>query len=269
MNPEDLNTNLRSIAKCTGEVIGALGSSTAAAAQLAGYQSFGQVVETGLTIESNPIPYYGSYRGIKRKVKTFSGNNAQGYTFKLGEMNPLNLSLLLSADPAYVYGSEATDNARSAISATAGTDFAFGTTAAVPGYWYQVLDASGNHVKNITTLTIAGKTEGTDFDVDYLLGLVRFTAAEASDLTPTITCAAITSASVDYMKRFKPGQKYTFEGMFQVAWWDEDSNSKLLYFHEPFLGRLQVTAGPSIADNPLDMDISLDILDGSFFQVRA
>lgn len=220
--------NLKALVVGTGEFSFSEGAASAAETLLKGWLDFGNIVAFTPAMEASTEEHMGSYRGIRRKDKTISTENALQYTIKADEWNAALLKILFGATAG-------AGLAQSAITATAGSAWLF-TSPSPSGTqkWYDVKDASGVRIRKLTALTIATLTEGTDFEVDYLLGRVRFLVTQTATRTPTITCSAITAGSVDSYIPLTPFGDVIKQGFGRLVCYDQNDNNVIVYSHEDF-----------------------------------
>lgn len=212
------------------------GATSAANAQALGYEDFGNIKAHQLQAENQTEPVITSLDGINRTVDEQSRMVTAGYLLTLREQSPLGLKF------GY-FGAEGTPFTQAAIAAQNGNALAFDVTAAVLNRWYQ-LQYSGTPVRNITTVTIAGKTEGTDFVLHKQLGLIRFLTAQTASLTPVITAPEVTAASNEYMKRIDPFSTPTRRGFARIICHDRDPLNSVIFDHMDFNCTLAIANQP-------------------------
>jgi hypothetical protein len=145
------------------------------------------------------------------------------------------------------------------------------------GVTYYVRDASANDFKLAATaggavidLTTDGtsvafrtaKKEGTDFEVDLLIGRIRFLTAQSSDLTPVITAAAVTAGSSDAFFGLTPGQTYEFNGYGALYLFDQNSDNSTPLRWEDFSCQVTFDSAANInAKSFADMTFTVLITD--------
>lgn len=221
--------NLKALVVGTGEFSFSEGAVSAAATLLAGWLDFGNIVAFTPAMEASTEAHMGSYRGIRRKDKTISTENALQYTIKADEWNVQNLKILFGA-------TSGSGTSQSALTAQSGSALAFTSGAGASGTqkWYDVKDSSGNRIRKLTALTIATLTEGTDFEVDYLLGRVRFLVSQTASRTPVITCSAITAGSADSFIPLTPFGDVIKQGFGRLVCYDQNDANTIVYEHNDF-----------------------------------
>jgi hypothetical protein len=111
---------------------------------------------------------------------------------------------------------------------------------------YQIVTASGVPVRNITDALIGDLTEGVDYVIQKKLGLVRFiktATLPAAALELTITAAAITADSDDYMESIQPMQTPRRRGYSHFIVWSEAPGSDIAMEFEPRPTEVSATGG--------------------------
>ena len=200
-------------------------------------------------------------RGVKRPGKSHTTSINPKFTAKSNELNQQIVDFVFFADENEDLGSEAVDNAQAALSAAAGSDFDFDEGAdgagVTIGQRTDILNAAGARISNITAIVLTGGEEaygatgdqttlleGTDYELDALLGQIIWLKAINDDVISTsITAPAITSDSDNYMVKRKPNQKGSREMLARMYWYDQDETSKLKLAYEDVLVRIKVTGG--------------------------
>ena len=107
--------------------------------------------------------------------------------------------------------------------------------------WYE-LKVAAARVRFLSAVTFAGKVEGTDFIVDYELGLIRFTSAwlPAVNTVFVVTAPAIDSAHAKAMKGLRPMQNQIWRGYGRLYVYDQNRANRLVMSHEDFSFTLTV-----------------------------
>ena len=231
--------NLSSLLIGTGEFSFALNATTPAQAAAQGYKDFGNVTAVSINPEGEMKEHFGSYRGVVRRDDLRKRKIKLGYKLTSDEFTQNNLSYAF-------FGTTGGDNARAALGAVAGSALPFTATPAVLGLWYDLRDAGGNRVTNLSAVTFTGKTEGTDFVVDTLLGRVKFLTAQSADLTPMLSASAITSSSTSYMRQIAPLQQGLFSGIGRLACYDEKAGNNLVFDHRDFGCQVTIDGNPDV-----------------------
>lgn len=219
--------NTKALTIATAEFSFSHNATSAADAQARGYLDLGNIKSINPGTEPTKQEHFGSYRGIRRSDKTVVTQDKISYKVVVDELNKKNLEILLG-------GTSIGEFSQAALTAAAGTVLGFTATPAVIGKWYDILTAAGAQLRRLTTVTIATKVEGTDFELDLTLGRVRFLTAQAADLTPTITCAAITSGSATGFENFTPLLEAVKTGYGRVVMFDTQSGETVVYDHYGF-----------------------------------
>jgi len=243
--------NLDALLLGTGEFSFSEDATSEADAATRGYRDLGNVKAFSLQPESSPLEHEGSYRGIKRVDRRKITKIKHGYLLTVDEFKDLVMWLAF-------FGAAGAGFTQTAAATANGDALPFGTTAAVIGLWYD-LRIAGARVRNITTVTITGKAEGTDFILDKLTGRIRFLTAQAANLVPVITAPQITSASVEYLKTLTPLTKTTRSGFGRLAVFDENSPA-VVFEHTGFSCDIALEGQPNIdGDNFSDLQIKVQI----------
>lgn len=248
----DPGHNLKALLIGTGEFSFAEDALSVSDAQAKGYLDFGNVTASTPSPEQTKEEHFGSYRGIRRVDKTAVTENKLTYKIKVDEFNKTNLEVLFGGSPT-------TGHTQAIQTAAAGQVLAFATTAAVIGKWYDILTGAGARLLNLTTVTIAAKVEGTDFVLDLLCGRVKFLTAQAADLTPTITAAAITAASNWSFLGMVPLAKVKKVGFGRLMIFDQESPNKLALRHEGFSCEITLDSAGDV-DGQKFSDLTLSVL---------
>jgi hypothetical protein len=227
MPQKDPPHNLDALLIGTGEFSFSPDAASAADARAKGYQDFGNVLAFTPSVEPSSEEHVGSYRGVRRKDRTVTTETKLQYQLRLDEWNLKNLEIMLG-------GAATTGFTQAAISAAAGEVLGFTATPAVIGRWYELRSAAGAPLRAITTVTIATKVEGTDFEVDLLLGRIRFLTAQAADLTPTLTVAAIVAGSEGAFRGLIPMADPVKAGFGRLVVFDQYDANKVVLDHRDF-----------------------------------
>jgi hypothetical protein len=244
--------NLVALLIGTGEFSFSEDATSAANAQARGYLDFGNIVASTPSQENSKEEHFGSYRGVRRVDKTINTENKLRYKIKVDEWNRKNLEILYG-------GSSTTGHLQSALSAVAGQVLGFTATPAVIGKWYDIKTSAGARLLNLTTVTIATKVEGTDFVLDLLLARVKFLTAQAADLTPTITCAAIVAGDAFNYAGITPMASPKKTGFGKLVIFDQESANKAVLIHEGFSCEVTLDSSSEV-DGQKFSEITLDVL---------
>jgi hypothetical protein len=247
--------NLTALLLGTSEFMFSENATSKSDAQSRGYLDFGNIISFQVMPENKTAEHKGSYRGVKRTDKRVNTETAIRYKLKADEWNLQNLKILFGA-------TDGTSFSQSAISAVAGTAFGFTAVPAVIGNWYDILDAAGNHVINLTTVTFAGPpslAEGTDFELDLLMGRVRFLTAQSADLTPTITCPAIAAGDDYSFFGLIPAEQPVRTGYGKLVVYDETDNNHVVWRHEDFSCDISLDTAGDVTGSDFS-DLTIDVL---------
>lgn len=246
--------NVEAVIIGTGEFAFCEGATSVADAQAKGYQDVGNVRSIAIQPDKEEFFHYGSYRGSRRKDKKVVTQSELKYLVRLDEFSQKNL---LHA----FFGSAGTNHTQSSLTAIDGQDLAFGTTPAVIGRWYDILTSAGARVRNLTTVTIATLTENTDFVLDLANGRIRFLTAQSSDLTPVITCPAITAGDAYNMKATIPLGKLSREGFGKMYIYDQSEDGIVAFEHTDFKCEVSINNQPELgADSEIEIELVVEVL---------
>lgn len=171
----DPSHNTDALGIFTGEFSFAKGATTLAEARAQGYRDIGNIKSLNLTLDPTKVEHYGSYRGVRRKDKTVVTQNKLDYTIVLDEVTRENLELLMGST---LLG----DFTQPALTGATGQAFAFNTTPAVIGNWYEIRTAALNKV---ATAVIG--TAGTGYTVGDTLTIDGGTGVAATVTVATIS----------------------------------------------------------------------------------
>lgn len=211
----------------TAEFAFSNGASTPAEAQAAGYEDVGNLLEASVDSSNETVEHLGANRGTRTVNRTAVTKTELGYKLKGDEIKASNLEIVL-------FGVSGAAFTQAALAAVAGETLAFGTTAAALGRWYNLRAADGSRLRDVTGVTIATLTEGTDFDLDLKLGRISFLTAQSSDLSPVITAPAITAGDAANMKQITPLSKASVRGIGHLIIFDDKHANKVVYEHKDF-----------------------------------
>lgn len=308
----DPGHNTDALGVLTGEFSFALGATTLAEAQAAGFRDIGNIKSVNTALDPTKLEHFGSYRGVRRKDKTVVTQNKLDYTIVFDELSRENLEFLFGST---LVG----DFTQPALTGASGAAFAYNTTPAVIGNWYEIVAATltkvataviaaggtgytvgdvlsvaggtgvaatvtvatesggvitgvtltsvgaysvnpsspnsvtggtgasatvtltfsalttaGDKLKRLTGVTFSGKTEGTDFELDLILGRVKWLTANSAATTPVITCAAITASSALGSTRWTPMAQPVKSGFGRLVLWDTKSGDTNVFDHMDF-----------------------------------
>lgn len=252
--------NLNALVLGTGEFLFSMGATSLADAKTKGWHPFGNIVAAAVAPEIETIEHEGSYRGLRRVDKRYAIKSGLSLRIRCDEWDREKVKYA-------IFGENATNITQTAIVSTAIDALPFTTTPAVINNWYQLQD-SGVPVREVTAITIPGKTEDTDFVLDGKLGCVRFMAAESSDLTPTISASAIASGDNANLKGITPLQSAIKEGYGWLRIFDDTHANKLVLEYRDFKCQVSLEnagefEGRSLAELTMLVTIMEDV--GTFY----
>lgn len=236
--PIDINLNhTRGEMQGTIRLLLALDASSKASAIAAGFEEFGDLLGYELQGESKTEPTLKPINGVMRQTDETPGLITLGYEITTKAIaDSRKIKYFLS-------GVSGQDLAQAAITASAADAIAFtAQTPAIINRWYDIL-RSGVRQRFITAFSIAGKTEGVDFIVDYENGQVRFPSAAylpAVNVSPTITVPAIDANHAKFMRGLKPMQNQVWRGYARMYVYDQNRANRLVKAHEDFSFTLTV-----------------------------
>ena len=238
--------NLDALLIGTGEFSFALGATSVAQANQLGYRDFGNVKAFQVDASGEDKEHFGSYRGILARDDNRKQKIKVGYKLTNDEWSYNTLKHLFFATPIGNY-------LRAALAAVAGTPIP-GTA----GLFFDVMDANGNRVRQLTAVTFPNKTEGTDFEVDYTLGRVRFLTPQNAALTPTITAAAVAAGSPGSLITSAPLTQNIFKGFGRLVCFDENPVQPVMWEHTDFGCQVEISGTPDVkGDDYSDMSLSV------------
>lgn len=180
----DPSHNTDALGIFTGEFSFAKGATTLAQARAQGYRDIGNIKSLNLTLDPTKVEHYGSYRGVRRKDKTVVTQNKLDYTIVLDEVTRENLELLMGST---LLG----DFTQPALTGATGQAFAFNTTAAVIGNWYEIRTAA---LTKVATATVAAG--GTGYTVGDVLTVAGGTGVSATLTVATVSTGVITGVTI-------------------------------------------------------------------------
>lgn len=213
----------------TGEFSFCEAAKTPAQALVLGYKDIGNIKTFNLDPGGDAKKHKGSYRGVVRTDRTRKTGLELAYKLTADEYGVLAMRLM------FMGTSTGVQSAQAALAAAAGSAITFSAQApSKSDRWYDLLNAGGSRVLSLTGATFVGKTEGTDFEVDYRLGRVRFMTAQTAALTPTLTAGAIVAGGVGSMNQINPMTVGTLSGMARLHVFDEDNFNNLVFSHVDF-----------------------------------
>lgn len=202
-----------------GEFSFAEGAVTPAAAQIAGFDDFGNLSVASLQSKSTPKEHKGSYRTGRRIDKTSITDTLVGYQIKADEITARKLRL-------FFYGTQGTNFTQVVRSAVAADAIA----SPVLGKWYDIL-IGGVRIRELTVVASAAGVEDTDYVVDYQTSRIRaLTATGFGALTVTAPAILVTSANT--LKMITPQAQTRVTGMGRILIFDSETNTKIIDHHD-------------------------------------
>lgn len=230
---------------------------------------------------------------VRRPAREHVSEIDPQFTFTANCLTNEVMQSLLGADPDFSFGSDPSSNAQASGSSASITDFDFDEGADGVGIAKNsrtpILDGSGNHVRSITALALAGTESayGADEDdttlvegVDYLLdsqnGTILWLKAINNDvITGTASWSAITSASNNYLSAFRMFTRVAKTRYFSIVWRDQDDLDNIV-IETPWLGAhaikgsIKVEAGfTADGQNDAEVPLMLRVLNDPTFMVRT
>jgi hypothetical protein len=251
MAQADPKHNIPALLIGTAEFSFSEGVSTVAATLLNGWLDIGNIKAFTPQAKPDNKQHKGSYRGVKRTDKTVRASSEILYQLKADEWNHKLMELMFGASA----GTDFTQAIQSAVSADS---LLF--TAPIPSgtqKWYDVMVA-GARIRALTTVTIATLVEGTDFEVDLLLGRVRFLASQTATRVPVVTAAAITAGSNGSFKGLKPFGNVDKKGMGRLVVYDQESTGIVVLDHQDFSCELSLSASGEVTGEDFS-EITIDV----------
>lgn len=253
MPQKDPKHNLNALLIGTGEFSFSSGATSVTDTLLKGFLDFGNIQAFTPAVEIKVEDHIGSYRGVRRKDKSVSVENKIEYRLKCDEWNINNLAILFGA-------SQGTATTQAALSAVACDALAF--TAPAPSgtqKWYD-LKVAGVRVRNLTSVTVATLTEATDFEVDLLLGRIRFLTSQVASRAPAVTGAVITAGTANSFLPMTPFGSITVTGYGRLVIYDQNTSNKVVLDHQDFSCEIKAeTAGEMNGQNYSDMSLIVSV----------
>lgn len=255
--------NLVALLIGTGEFSFSPDATSAADARTKGYIDIGNIAAFTPAVEPTKEEHFGSYRGVRRKDRVIVTENSLQYQLRADEWNMKNLEILFGATVG-------TGHIQAAVAAAPGEVLGFTAVPAVIGRWYEIRAATGLRLRNITTVTFSSPAlvEGTDFDVDLLLGRIRFKTAQIADLTPTITAPAITADTAGAFLGLTPLADPVKSGFGRLVCYDQHDANKVVFEHIEFSCDVAVESVAEVDGTGFtEMTINVDVtnIPGSIF----
>lgn len=251
--------NLNALLIGTGEFHFAEGATLATAGKPGfGFKSFDNVKAFQLAPEKESKEHIGSYRGVKRRDKTF--NISAKFSYKL-TLDTVGLQKLL----LMFFGIAATPFTQSALTTSAGDALNFTTANSVKGEWYD-LRVAGARVRNITaavfTVSSTPLVENTDYVLDATLGRVRFITTQTGSVTFTVSAPAVNSSSANYLKALTPLGKATRSGIARLTCYDQNEPNQVVFDHVDFGCEVNVSNQADVnGDDVSSYEVTVNLTD--------
>lgn len=209
----------------TGEFSFSKGATSRTDSIQKGFRDIGNVEVYQLQISNDTIEREGAYRGKKSVDASFSIKQQIAYMFRCDELTKDNLLLVMM-------GEDLGDNARAALVAQAADALDFSVADSDPAVWYDLCIAGQRQV-NLTSVTVATLTEGTDFEVDLEAGRIRFLTTQSASRAPSLTGPAIAAGDDYYMKSITPLEQAQVSGYGRFMAFHAKTE-KLTWDHQDF-----------------------------------
>jgi len=257
MAQKDPKHNLDALLVGTAEFSFSDGALTPAETMLKGWLDLGNVVSVTPSLENQSEEHFGSYRGVRRKDKTINTQSRWRYQLKLDEWNYEVVRLLCG-------GSSGTGFTQ-LIQAAAATDawaFSAGTPSGTQK-WFDV-KVGGLRIRNLTAFTIAAKVEGVDFEVDLLVGRVRFLVSQVASTVGAVTAPAIAAGSAQAFLGIAPLSDIVRAGYGRLTIYDQNDTNKVVLDHVDFSCDISAESagelnGTAVTEITLNVDVSADL----------
>lgn len=244
-------TNTSALLRVGAEFRFSSGATSKAVALQNGFAPFGNIVDVTPAIQTKTVEHVSSNRGNPRKDREDVTQSQIQFKVKSDEFNVILQKVMLAGNAGtnFIQDSNVGENADVLGFSNAGR-FAIGN-------WYDIT-VGGDRFRNLTGLTISGKTEGTDFVVDNLTGSIAFKTTQSTDLTPVVSNPAIV-AGVKSFVGIKPGQVVKLTGYGRLMLFDQDGDNMVFADYQDF--SCQVTLDTASAFNATSFgDLTFSVL---------
>jgi hypothetical protein len=216
-----------------------------------GYIPFGNIKAFTPKPEVSKLVHHGSYRGRKLLDLIVATQSETSYALSCEEWKRSLLELLFGAS----VGDGHTQVELSADDADAILFSDDNPSSA--NRWYD-LTASGKRIIDIQSVTIAGLEEDDDFEVDRLLGKIRFLLDQTADVIPVVTAPEITSSDSNFMPSLLPGEKTSRLGIGRLTCFDRLG---VVFDHREFLCELSAEVSSQVdGDKFAEMTITVSVM---------
>lgn len=135
---------------------------------------------------------------------------------------------------------------------------------------FSSLTTAGDKFRRITNCTFAGKTEGTDYELDLVLARVKWLTANSSSTTPVITCSAITASSSSGATRWTPMAQPVKSGFGRLVLYDTKTSDQVVIDHQDFSCDISIDSVTDIDGEAFveaTMTVSVTETEG-FYEIR-
>lgn len=230
------------------------GATSPSDARTKGYLDFGNIVAFTPNIELSRQDHFSSYRGLRRRDKSVVTQEELTYQLRSDQWDKNMLKQLLA-------GKDASAFTQSSQSGATSDTFKFSSTASQKDQWYDIM-VSGARIRNLTSVSFTGLTEGTDYEVDTKLGRVRFMTQQNSDITATIDAPAINSGDAKSFLGITPLQEPRKSGYGRIIIFDQNNNNKKVIDHVDFsCDIIPESAGEVAGENYSEITLNVNVTD--------
>ncbi len=254
----DPKHNLDALLVGTGEFSFSEGAKSKTDAFTIGWLDFGNIVAFTPQVEHTEEKHIGSYRGIRRRDRTLVTEANIRYSIKLDEWNLNNLRMLFG-------GASGVGPGQTAQTAVSADSFAFNTGApSGTRRWFDI-KVGGSRIRKLTALTISGMVEGTDFEVDNLLGRVRFIVSQPPSTTPVVIVPVVTAPVIsfsdpDYFIVLSPLADLVKSGYGRMIIYDQNDANKIVLDHRDFSCEVSVDSSSEVnGTSPTEIILAVDV----------
>jgi hypothetical protein len=242
----------------TAEFYFSPGAISATDAKKKGFVDYGNILSVSLAPNVTKQEHKASRRGIRVTDRTAITETKLQYTLKLDEIDREKLYFAL-------LGSEAKSLSQAALTAAVGLPIVLSATSpSKDNVWYDLASSDGKRVSKITELILEATdelVEGVDYELDNLLGRVRFLQPQSGTISTTISAPAISESEA--MKGINPLTQAVRKGYAQLAIFDDNHRDKVVYRHVDFSCEISFNAinefdGQNFSELTLDVLVTSD-----------
>ena len=238
-------TNTSNLMRVGAEFNFSDGASSLSDALQKGYTPVGNIVGVTPNFSTTVVDHFSSERGGVRKDRSDLTKKQIEFDVKVDEFNQANLRSMFGADASIA----TTGWSQGALSSQAMAPWVFSSgNKSVIGNWYSIKTTGGVTVRlppgttagvgvGTTTVTIGGAslTEGTDYELDLVLGRIRFLTVQQTTLTATIsTSQAIAVTDQGAFFGLAPLAVGRRTGFGQLTFFDQDSGNPVPIDYKDF-----------------------------------